>query len=110
MRAGAPARIVRWRFGPLMRRRLLKSRWWELELSQVPDRDYSRPKELLDRIQRANPGPLRVSTYLIDREGNHKAVDPAASLKWIEEILDEPGKTADDVAYAEPPRPSTPIR
>lgn len=86
--AGAPARIVRWRFGALMRHRLLKSRWWELEMSQVPDRDYSRPLELLGQIKRARPGPLRVDTLLIDRDGGHKAADPAASLAWIDEPFD----------------------
>lgn len=86
--AGAPARVVRWRFDALTRHRLLKSRWWELEMSQVPDRDYSRPLELLGRIKRARPGPLRVETLMIDRDGAHKAVDPAVSLTWVEEVLD----------------------
>lgn len=99
--AGAPARIVRWRFDALMRRRLLKSRWWELELSQVADRDFSRPDELLRQIQRGAPEPLRVETYLIDRDGDHWPVDPAQSATWIEAVLDEPGRTAS----ADMPRP-----
>lgn len=86
--AGSPARVVRWRFDVLTRHRLLKSRWWDLEMSQVPDRDYSRPLELLGRIKRARPGPLRVETLMIDLHGDHRPVDPAESLAWIEEILD----------------------
>ena len=86
--AGAPARIVRWRFGALTRHRLLRSRWWELEMSEVPDRDYSCPRELLDRIRRARPGPLRVETLMISQDGGHRPVDPTQSLAWIEEPFD----------------------
>jgi hypothetical protein len=57
-------------------------------MSQVPDRDYSCPVELLDRIKRARPGPLRVDTFLIDRNGDHKPADPASSLAWIDEPFD----------------------
>jgi serine acetyltransferase len=52
--AGVPATIKRYRFSDKIVERLLRSKWWELELSQLsglPFNDVERCLEAIERLQ-----------------------------------------------------------
>jgi tetrahydrodipicolinate N-succinyltransferase len=49
--AGVPATVKRLRFGEKIIERLLRARWWELELSQLSGLPFRDVKRCLDRIE-----------------------------------------------------------
>jgi acetyltransferase-like isoleucine patch superfamily enzyme len=58
--AGVPAAVKRYRFSEKIIERLLRSKWWELELSQLsglPFNDIERCVDALDKIRAAVPVP-----------------------------------------------------
>jgi len=48
---GNPARVLRPRFEPSVVKRLLELRWWELELHQLRDLNYSKVDDALNTIE-----------------------------------------------------------
>jgi acetyltransferase-like isoleucine patch superfamily enzyme len=49
--AGAPARVIRLRFGEAIVERLLRAKWWELELSELSGLPFRDIERCLDRIE-----------------------------------------------------------
>jgi acetyltransferase-like isoleucine patch superfamily enzyme len=54
--AGSPARVIRRRFDDATIARLMASRWWEYDLSALPERDYSDIPVFLDRLEALKAG------------------------------------------------------
>jgi hypothetical protein len=50
--AGVPATVKRLRFSEKIVERLLRSRWWDLELSQVSGLPFNDIERCLDAIER----------------------------------------------------------
>jgi acetyltransferase-like isoleucine patch superfamily enzyme len=56
--AGVPAKVIRYRFAEKTIERLLKARWWDLELSELsglPFRDVERCLDLVEEIRARKP-------------------------------------------------------
>ena len=50
--AGVPAKLVRYRFSPEVRQRLLASKWWELPLDEIKKLSYREPEKFLDDLEK----------------------------------------------------------
>ena len=59
---GAPARRLRFRLETDIREALLASRWWELDLSHMPERDFSDPQAFLAHLAGLDLPELRPPT------------------------------------------------
>ena len=66
---GSPARVVRRRFGPDLCAALLASRWWELDLSVPPVRDFSDPVAFLAELERVAPPRFEPPTTRVSGAG-----------------------------------------
>jgi acetyltransferase-like isoleucine patch superfamily enzyme len=55
---GVPAKRIRWRFNGTMRRRLLASDWWTLDLSALPVRDFANVDGFLKLLAATRLPPL----------------------------------------------------
>lgn len=68
--AGVPAKIVRYRHPPEMIERLLRSEWWNLEVSKLQELPLNDPSSCLDRLEHARHEDLAVYRELeITRKG-----------------------------------------
>ena len=59
---GAPARRLRFRLETDIREALLASRWWELDLSHMLERDFSDPQAFLAHLAGLDLPELRPPT------------------------------------------------
>ncbi len=63
--AGSPARLLRHRLAPELQAAVLASRWWTLELSRLPVRDYSDVRGFLRELAARRPGPMQPRTVRV---------------------------------------------
>ncbi|WP_408005453.1 CatB-related O-acetyltransferase [Pseudomonas huanghezhanensis] len=67
--AGVPAKVVRFRHPPALITRLLKSRWWELEVTDLKRLPMDNPETFLDRLDQSACRPARYSKLFVTRTG-----------------------------------------
>jgi acetyltransferase-like isoleucine patch superfamily enzyme len=69
--AGAPARVIRHRFPEDLRERILRTPWWNYDLSAMPMRDFSDPEAFMDILeQEVTSGKVKPMEFRI------RALDP----------------------------------
>lgn len=51
---GVPARVIRQRLPDALARRLIDSKWWDLDLSKLTVRDYSQPEAFVELLERSD--------------------------------------------------------
>lgn len=72
--AGNPAKPVRYRFDEQLRKGLLESNWWALDLSQLKKTDYKNVTEFIDSVRTINK-PAEYKKVIVTRE----SIRPAES-------------------------------
>lgn len=67
---GVPARIVRFRHEPALVERLLASRWWDIEISELKRLPLDEPAKCLDQLEHMRfSSATRYSKIMVTRKG-----------------------------------------
>ena len=64
--AGAPARVLRYRFNEQMIDRIVRSRWWTLDLSWLPKRDFADVEGFMSELERLSPPVKTFAVHLLE--------------------------------------------
>ena len=64
--AGAPARVLRYRFDEQLIERIVRSQWWTLDLSCLPKRDFADVDGFLSELERLNPPTKTFTLHLLE--------------------------------------------